>query len=149
MTDGEAIALALAEAQAAAERGEVPVGAVIIHEGETLAEAHNETEHRADPTAHAEVLAIQHALRQGHAARLLESTLYVTLEPCAQCAGAIVLARLRRVVFGAFDQRAGMVGSVHDLLRHPRLNPRPEVVSGLRAEACGELLKGFFRSKRQ
>lgn len=140
---------ALRLARAAAVRDEVPVGAVIIHEGETLAEAHNETEHRADPTAHAEVLAIQHALRQGHAARLLESTLYVTLEPCAQCAGAIVLARLRRVVFGAFDQRAGMVGSVHDLLRHPRLNHRPEVVSGLRAEECGELLKGFFRSKRQ
>lgn len=139
---------ALRLARAAAVRNEVPVGAVILHEGETLAEAHNETEHRNDPTAHAELLVIQHALRHGHADRLLESTLYVTLEPCAQCAGAIVLARLRRVVFGAFDQRAGMAGSVHDLLRHPRLNHRPEVVSGILAEECGDLLKGFFRSKR-
>ena len=140
---------ALRLARAAAVRNEVPVGAVILHEGETLAEAHNETEHRNDPTAHAELLAIQHALQHGHADRLLESTLYVTLEPCAQCAGAIVLARFRRVVFGAFDQRAGMAGSVHDLLRHPRLNHRPEVVSGILAAECGELLKGFFRSKRR
>jgi tRNA(adenine34) deaminase len=139
---------ALRLARAAAVRNEVPVGAIIIHEGETLAEAHNETEHRHDPTAHAELLAIQHALEQGHARRLLESTLYVTLEPCAQCAGAIVLVRLRRVVFGAFDQRAGMAGSVHDLLRDPHLNHRPEVVSGILAEECGELLKGFFRARR-
>lgn len=140
---------ALRLARAAAVRDEVPVGAVIIHEGETLAEAHNETIHRKDPTAHAELLAIHHAMRHGHAAHLLDATLYVTLEPCAQCAGAIVLARIRRVVFGAFDQRAGMAGSVHDLLRHPRLNHRPEVLTGVLAEECGELLKGFFRSKRE
>ena len=140
---------ALRLARAAAVRNEVPVGAILIHEGETLGEAHNETVHRNDPTAHAELLAIQYALRQGHGERMLDATLYVTLEPCAQCAGAIVLARVRRVVFGAFDQRAGMAGSVHDLLRHPRLNHRPEVVSGIMAEECGELLKGFFRAKRE
>ncbi|HEV2291109.1 MAG TPA: tRNA adenosine(34) deaminase TadA [Gemmatimonadales bacterium] len=140
---------ALRLARAAAVRDEVPVGAVIIHEGETLAEAHNETIHRKDPTAHAELLAIHHAMRHGHGPRLLDATLYVTLEPCAQCAGAIVLARIRRVVFGAFDQRAGMAGSVHDLLRHPRLNHRPEVLTGVLAEECGDLLKGFFRSKRE
>ncbi|MGB7211580.1 MAG: tRNA adenosine(34) deaminase TadA [Gemmatimonadales bacterium] len=139
---------ALRLARAAAVRDEVPVGAVIIHEGETLAEAHNETIHRKDPTAHAELLAIQHAVHHGHADRLLEATLYVTLEPCAQCAGAIVLARLRRVVFGAWDARAGMAGSVHDLLRDPHLNHRPEVLSGLMGEECGDLLKGFFRAKR-
>ncbi|HEU5359027.1 MAG TPA: tRNA adenosine(34) deaminase TadA [Gemmatimonadales bacterium] len=140
---------ALRLARAAAVRDEVPVGAVIIHEGETLAEAHNETIQRNDPTAHAELLAIHHAMRHGYGARLLEATLYVTLEPCAQCAGAIVLARIRRVVFGAFDQRAGMAGSVHDLLRHPRLNHRPEVLPGVLADECGELLKRFFRAKRE
>ncbi|MGH7590993.1 MAG: tRNA adenosine(34) deaminase TadA [Gemmatimonadales bacterium] len=140
---------ALRLARVAAVRDEVPVGAVIMHEGETLAEAHNETIHRKDPTAHAELLAIHEAMRQGHADRLLEATLYVTLEPCAQCAGAIVLARLRRVVFGAWDARAGMVGSVHDLLRDPRLNHRPEVVPGIMAAECGDLLKGFFRAKRE
>ncbi|MFI5234864.1 MAG: tRNA adenosine(34) deaminase TadA [Gemmatimonadales bacterium] len=140
---------ALRLARAAAVRDEVPVGAVILHEGEVLAEGHNETIQRADPTAHAELLVIQEALRRGHAERLLQATLYVTLEPCAQCAGAIVLARLKRVVFGAWDARVGMVGSVHDLLRDPRLNHRPEVVPGIMAEECGDLLKGFFRAKRE
>jgi tRNA(adenine34) deaminase len=140
---------ALRLARAAAVRDEVPVGAIIVHEGETLAEAHNETIHRNDPTAHAELLAIHQAIRAGHGERLLEATLYVTLEPCSQCAGSIVLARLRRVVFGAWDARAGMAGSVHDLLRHPRLNHRPEVVGGVMADECGELLKGFFRAKRE
>ena len=140
--------MALRLARAAAVHDEVPVGAVILHEGEVLGESHNETIQRKDPTAHAEFLAIQRALTQGHGERMLEATLYVTLEPCAQCAGAIVLARVRRVVFGAFDGRAGMAGSVHDLLRHPKLNHRPEVVTGILAEECGELLKGFFRAKR-
>ena len=140
--------MALRLARAAAVHDEVPVGAVILHEGEVLGESHNQTIQRKDPTAHAEFLAIQHALTRGHGERMLEATLYVTLEPCAQCAGAIVLARVRRVVFGAFDGRAGMAGSVHDLLRHPKLNHRPEVVTGILAEECGELLKGFFRAKR-
>lgn len=139
---------ALRLARAASVREEVPVGAVVIAEGEILGEAHNETVHRRDPTAHAEFLAIHRALQKVGEDRLPMATLYVTLEPCAQCAGAIVLAKVGRVVFGAYDARCGMVGSVYDLLRNPRLNHRPEVVGGLMAEECGELLKRFFLSKR-
>ena len=139
---------ALRLARAAAVREEVPVGAVIIRDGEVLGEAHNETIHRRDPTAHAELLAIQRALAKAGEDRLTTSTLYVTLEPCAQCAGTIVLARIERVVFGAWDARCGMAGSVYDLLRHPRLNHRPEVVGGLLAGECGELLKRFFSARR-
>jgi len=139
---------ALRLARTASVREEVPVGAVIIAEGETLAEAHNETIQRQDPTAHAELLALQRALQKAGEERLTLATLYVTLEPCAQCAGAMVLARIGRVVFGAYDARCGMAGSVYDLLRHPRLNHRPEVVGGLMAEECGELLKRFFQAKR-
>jgi len=139
---------ALRLARAASVREEVPIGAVIIAEGELLAEAHNETVHRRDPTAHAELLAVRRALERVGEDRLPWATLYVTLEPCAQCAGAVILAKVGRVVFGAFDARAGMAGSVYDLLRHPRLNHRPEVVSGLMAEECGDLLKRFFASRR-
>ena len=139
---------ALRLARAASVREEVPVGAVIIADGETLAEAHNETVQRQDPTAHAELLALHRALQKAGEERLSLATLYVTLEPCAQCAGAMVLARISRVVFGAYDGRCGMAGSVYDLLRHPRLNHRPEVVGGLMAEECGELLKRFFQAKR-
>jgi tRNA(adenine34) deaminase len=139
---------ALRLARAASVREEVPVGAVIISDGEVLAEAHNETVQRHDPTAHAELLALQRALQRAGEDRLPFATMYVTLEPCAQCAGAMVLAKLGRLVFGAHDSRVGMAGSVYDLLRHPRLNPRPEVVGGLLAEDCGELLKRFFQSKR-
>ena len=139
---------ALRLARAAAVREEVPVGAVIVREGEHLAEAHNRIVERRDPTAHAEVLAIRDALAAVGDDRLTGCTLYVTLEPCAQCAGAIVLAKLDRVVFGAWDQRAGMAGSVMDLLRHPRLNPRPEVVGGLMVEECGDLLRAFFHARR-
>jgi tRNA(adenine34) deaminase len=113
-----------------------------------LAEAHNETVQRHDPTAHAELLAIQRALAKAGEDRLPFATLYVTLEPCAQCAGAIVLAKVGRVVYGTQDLRAGMAGSVHDLLRHPRLNHRPEVIGGVMAEDCAELLKRFFQSRR-
>ena len=139
---------ALRLARAASVREEVPVGAVIIAEGEILAEAHNETVQRRDPTAHAEVLALHRALQRVGEDRLLMTTMYVTLEPCAQCAGAIVLTKVGRVVFGAYDARCGMAGSVYDLLRNPRLNHRPEVVGGLMAEECGDLLKRFFLSKR-
>ncbi len=139
---------ALRLARAAAVREEVPVGAVVIAEGEVLAEAHNETVQRRDPTAHAELLALHQALQNVGEDRLLMATMYVTLEPCAQCAGAIVLAKVGRVVFGAYDARCGMAGSVHDLLRHPRLNHRPEVVGGLMADECGDILKRFFQSKR-
>jgi tRNA(adenine34) deaminase len=139
---------ALRLARVASVREEIPVGAVILAEGELLAEAHNETVQRRDPTAHAELLAINRALQKVGEDRLPFATLYVTLEPCAQCAGAIVLAKVGRVVFGAQDLRCGMVGSVYDLLRHPRLNHRPEVVGGLMAEDCADLLKRFFESKR-
>jgi len=139
---------ALRLARAASVREEVPIGAVIVADGETLAEAHNETVHRRDPTAHAELLAIQGALLKAGADRLPFATLYVTLEPCAQCAGSIVLAKVGRVVYGTPDMRVGMAGSVYDLLRHPRLNHRPEVVGGLMAEECADLLKRFFQSRR-
>jgi tRNA(adenine34) deaminase len=139
---------ALRLARAAAVREEVPVGAVVIAEGEILGEAHNETVHRRDPTAHAELLALHSALERVGEDRLLMATLYVTMEPCAQCAGAIVLAKVGRVVFGAYDARCGMAGSVYDLLRNPKLNHRPEVIGGLMAEECGDLLKQFFLSKR-
>ena len=130
-------------------REEVPVGAVIIADGEILAEAHNETiaAARSRPRTPS-CWRIQRALQQVGEDRLPLATLYVTLEPCAQCAGAIVLAKVGRVVFGAYDARCGMAGSVYDLLRHPRLNHRPEVVGGLMAEECGDLLKRFFLARR-
>jgi tRNA(adenine34) deaminase len=139
---------ALRLARAAALRGEVPVGAVVVAEGDHLGEAHNETEHRHDATAHAELLALQRAAAAGHAHRLREATLYVTLEPCAQCAGAIVLAKVPRVIYGAHDHRWGMAGSVLDLLREPRLNHRAEVLGGFLEMECAELLKRFFLAKR-
>lgn len=139
---------ALRLARAAAVRDEVPVGCVLMHGSTVLAEAHNETAQRRDPMAHAEMLALQRAMQAGFGELLSVATLYVTLEPCAQCAGGIVLARVGRVVFGAWDQRAGMAGSVYDILRNPRLNHRPEVLTGLFEEECGEVLKQFFRAKR-
>ena len=139
---------ALRLARAASVREEVPVGAVVIADGEILAEAHNETIERRDPTAHAELLALHRALHRVGEDRLFQATLYVTLEPCAQCAGAIVLAKLGRVVFGAYDGRCGMAGSVYDILRHPSLNHRPEVLGGLMATECGDLLKRFFLARR-
>jgi len=119
-----------------------------MHGGRIVARAHNETVHRSDPTAHAELLAVQRALQALDTDRLDDCTLYVTLEPCAQCAGAIVLTKVGKLVFGAYDDRAGMCGSVGDLVRHPRLNHQVEVVGGVQAEACGALLKGFFASRR-
>ena len=142
------MAAALDEAREAASAGEVPVGAVVFRDGVVVARAHNESVTCADPTAHAELLAVQRALAALETDRLTECTLYVTLEPCAQCAGAIVLAKVGRVVFGAHDPKAGMAGSVEDLLRHPRLNHRPEVIGGIEAAACGEILQAFFRAQR-
>lgn len=139
---------ALRLARAAAVREEVPVGAVVCREGTVLSEAHNETIIRNDATAHAELLAIQRAIEKLGEPRLTGATLYITLEPCTQCAGSIILSKLERVVFGAWDPRAGMAGSVHDLLRHPRLNHRPEVVGGVLEEECGALLKRFFLARR-
>lgn len=139
---------ALRLALAACVRDEVPVGAIVVREGEILAEAHNEMVHRGDPTAHAELLAIQRALGRLRSDRLTDASLYVTLEPCAQCAGAIVLAKVSRVVFGAYDGRAGMAGSVVDLLRHPALNHGVEVVGGVMADECAAVLKRFFLARR-
>jgi tRNA(adenine34) deaminase len=139
---------ALRLARVGSVREEVPVGAVVVADGEILSEAHNETIERRDPTAHAELLALHRALNRVDADRLPLATLYVTLEPCAQCAGAIVLAKLGRVVFGAYDARCGMAGSVYDILRHPSLNHRPEVLGGLMAAECGDLLKRFFLARR-
>jgi len=142
------MAAALEEARKAASAGEVPVGAVVFRDGAVVARAHNETVARRDPTAHAELLAVQQALSLLRTDRLNECTLYVTLEPCAQCAGAIVLAKVGRVVFGAYDPKAGMAGSVGDVLRHPALNHRAEVLGGVLADECGELLRGFFAERR-
>jgi tRNA(adenine34) deaminase len=142
------MAEALEEARKAASRGEVPVGAVVFRDGAVVARAHNQTVARRDPTAHAELLALQQALRALETDRLTDCTLYVTLEPCAQCAGAIVLAKVAKVVFGAYDPKAGMAGSLENLLRHPRLNHRVEVVGGVEAEACGHVLQAFFRQQR-
>jgi len=139
---------ALDEARRAASIGEVPVGAVVLREGTVVVRAHNATVGRRDPTAHAELLALQQALSLLRTDRLSDCTLYVTLEPCAQCAGAIVLAKVERVVFGAYDPKAGMAGSVGDLLRHPSLNHRVEVTGGMLADECGELLRGFFAERR-
>ena len=146
--DLAAMRLALVLADTAAAAGEVPVGAVVLAGDRILSRAHNETVARNDPTAHAEFLAIREALAATGQDRLTDATLYVTLEPCAQCAGAIVLAKVGRVVFGAWDDKAGMAGSVGDLLRHPRLNHRPEVIGGILAEECGALLRDFFRDRR-
>jgi len=142
------IAAALEQARHAADLDEVPVGAVVMRGGRVVAQAHNETVHRSDPTAHAELLAIQRAFQALGTDRLDDCTLYVTLEPCGQCAGAIVLAKVGKLVFGAYDDKAGMCGSVGDLVRHPRLNHRVEVIGGVEAEACGALLKEFFAARR-
>ncbi len=148
VTDEKFIRLALGEARAAADAGEVPVGAVIVRDGVVLAQAGNRTVAERDASAHAEMLVMRAASESLGAWRLSDCTLYVTLEPCAMCAGAIVLARLDRVVFGAWDAKAGMVGSVGDLLRHPRLNHRPAVLGGVLEAECGALLSDFFAARR-
>jgi tRNA(adenine34) deaminase len=140
--------LALREAERATEHEDVPIGALVAHSGEVIAAAHNERELRRDPTAHAEIIALREAARVLGSWRVLDSVLYVTLEPCAMCAGAIVLARVPRVVFGASDPKAGACGSVMDVLSEPRLNHRPELAGGLLAQECGALLSAFFASRR-
>ncbi len=140
--------LALREAGHALKHGDVPIGAVAVHAGEVIGAGHNEREARQDPTAHAELLALREAAREVGSWRVLETVLYVTLEPCAMCAGAIVLARIPRVVYGAADPKAGAAGSVLDVLGEPRLNHRPEVAGGLLAQECGALLSEFFASRR-
>ena len=143
--------LALREAARAPEHDDIPVGAVVVRDGEVMATGHNEREVRADPTAHAEMIALREAARALGSWRVLDSVLYVTLEPCAMCAGAIVLARVPRVVIGTTDPKAGAAGSVLDVLGvngQGPLNHRPEVQSGLLAEECADLLRSFFASRR-
>jgi tRNA(adenine34) deaminase len=139
---------ALEQARLAAKTNEVPIGAVVMRSEEIVAQAHNETVARQNPTYHAEFLAIERALETLDTDRLTDCTLYVTLEPCAQCAGAIVLSKVGKLVFGAYDEKAGMCGSLGDLVRHPRLNHRVEVQGGVEAEACAELIKDFFAARR-
>jgi tRNA(adenine34) deaminase len=140
--------LALREAEHALEHDDVPIGAVIVREGEVVAAAKNERELRGDPTAHAEVLALREASARLGTWRLLDTAIYVTLEPCAMCAGAIVLGRVPRVVYAADDPKAGAAGSVLDVLAEPRLNHRPIVARGLLADEAADLLRAFFASKR-
>jgi tRNA(adenine34) deaminase len=140
--------LALDEARRALAHDDVPVGAVLVHGGEVIGAGHNERELRQDPTAHAEMIAIRQAASALGSWRLLDTVLYVTLEPCAQCAGAIVLARIPRVVFGTTDPKAGAAGSVLDVLAEPRLNHRPAVSGGVLAPECAALLVEFFRARR-
>lgn len=146
--DEQYIRNALDLAREAGKRNEVPIGAVVVRNGSILAAATNRTIRDQDPTAHAELLAIREASAKLDSWRLDECTLYVTLEPCAMCAGAIVLSRMKRVVFGAWDEKAGMAGSIGDLLRHPRLNHRPEVRAGVLTPECAELLETFFKAQR-
>jgi tRNA(adenine34) deaminase len=146
--DGGWMGEALEEARAAQALGEVPIGAVLVRDGQAIARAHNRRETAPDPTAHAEVLALREGARVLRSWRLEGCVLYVTLEPCAMCAGAMVLARLPRLVFGAVDPKAGFVGSLGDLARDPRLNHRLEVRSGVRAAECGDLLRAFFATRR-
>ena len=148
LQDELAMRQAIEQASRARAHDDIPIGAVIVRAGEVIAGAHNERERRRDPTAHAEVLALRAAAEALGSWRVLGSTLYVTLEPCAMCAGAIVLARVPRVIFGAADPKAGAAGSVLDVLTEPRLNHRPEVRGGVLGEECGELLRAFFRARR-
>jgi tRNA(adenine34) deaminase len=140
--------LALREAVRALDHDDVPIGAVIVKDGEVIATGHNEREVRSDPTAHAEMIALREAARTLGSWRVLEAVMYVTLEPCAMCAGAIVLARVPRVVYGADDPKAGAAGSVLDVLDAPQLNHRPQVESGLLAEESADLLREFFARRR-
>jgi len=146
--EAELMRIALREAEAAAGHDDVPIGAVVARGGKALARAGNERELRGDPTAHAEILAIREAARFVGGWRLAGCELYVTLEPCAMCAGAIVLARLDRVVYGAEDPKAGAAGGVLDVLGEPRLNHRPEVAGGVLADESAALMRSFFAARR-
>ena len=151
-TDDELMGLAIGAARTAADRepADVPIGAVVVGaDGQVLAVAGNRREADEDPTAHAEILALREAARVTGRWNLTGTTLVVTLEPCTMCAGAIVLSRVQRVVVGAMDPKAGAAGSLYDLVREPRLNHRVELTTGVRAQECGDLLRGFFRARRK
>jgi tRNA(adenine34) deaminase len=148
MTDREAMAAALAEARAAGEAGEVPIGAVVVFEDRIVATGQNSVLRTLDPTAHAEIVALRAAAATLGNYRLPGCTLYVTLEPCAMCAGAMIHARLERLVYAAADPKAGACGSVLSVLNHPQLNHQMQVEQGIAAEESAELLRGFFRERR-
>jgi tRNA(adenine34) deaminase len=148
MTDTEALSLAFDEARAAAEAGEVPIGAVVVANGVVVGRGQNRVLRDLDPTAHAEIVAMREAARTIGNYRLLGCELFVTLEPCAMCAGAMIHARLDRLIFSAADPKAGAVGSVLSVLNHPQLNHQMQVTSGELAEESGELLRNFFRERR-
>lgn len=141
--------IALSLAQEARDNGEIPVGAIVVVNGEIVAKACNEKEMRGDATAHAEILALQRASKKVGHWRLSDATMYVTLEPCSMCAGAMVQARLGNLIYGAYDPRAGAAGSVVDLLDHPAFNHRVIVKSGVLADECGQILKEFFDTRRR
>ena len=148
MTDAEALALALIEARAAAGAGEVPVGAVVVQNGVVVGRGQNRVLRDVDPTAHAEIVAMRDAARTLENYRLIGCELFVTLEPCAMCAGAMIHARLDRLIYAAVDPKAGAVGSVLEVLNHPSLNHKMVVTSGVLAEESAELLRSFFRERR-
>jgi tRNA(adenine34) deaminase len=148
LSDDDAMRSALEQAVAAVAHGDVPIGAVVVRDGAVIAARHNERELTGDPTAHAEVLAIRDAAHVVGHWRLLDCTLFVTLEPCVMCAGALVNARIGRVVFGATDPKAGAVTSLYEVLADPRLNHRPPVEGGVSADQCGALLRDFFAARR-
>ncbi len=148
VNDEELMRVAILEAEAAIEHDDVPIGAVVAIDGEIIARGRNERELKQDPTAHAEILALQRAAEHVGHWRVLDATLYVTLEPCSMCAGAIVLSRVPRLVFGATDPKAGACGSVLDVTGEPRFNHRPAVEGGLLADECGDLLRDFFAARR-
>ncbi|MDQ2754671.1 MAG: tRNA adenosine(34) deaminase TadA [Actinomycetota bacterium] len=149
MDDDEAIKLALDQARLAAKRGEVPVGAVVVHEGQVIAVAGNEREVTGDPTAHAEILALRRSAEALGTWRLTGATLYVTLEPCPMCAGALIAARISRLVFGAADPKAGACGSLYNLCVDPRLNHELPVTAGVGAAAAAEMLRAWFVDRRR
>jgi tRNA(adenine34) deaminase len=149
MTDDSFMAEALAEARAAAAEGEVPIGAVVVADGRVVGRGRNARETRRDPTAHAEMLALQEAARALGRWRLSGATVYATLEPCPMCAGALVNARVDRLVYAVADPKAGAAGTLFDLVRDARLNHRMEVTSGVLGQECGALLTEFFRAKRR
>lgn len=148
LDDDAAMALALDEARRAIDHGDVPIGAVVVVDGQVVGRGHNEREARRDPTAHAEVLALQDAAAALGSWRLTDATVYVTLEPCPMCAGALVNARVGRVVFGAADPKAGACGSLYNLAADPRLNHEYALRAGCRADECAALLTGFFAERR-
>jgi len=149
MADETYLQLALAQATFAAEAGEVPVGAIVVFENEIVGRGRNAVLGLNDPTAHAEIVALRDAALRLRNYRLTGCELYTTLEPCSMCAGAIIHARISRLVYGASDPKAGAAGSVLDVINHPQLNHRLQVTSGVLAEECGDLLRAFFRERRQ